>query len=174
MSTTYRNECTRHIILWWKNHVPNMICQCQSKQKLRVWHEAMFLKRNVNFTLRSKIEIILESWIYATRHLMVMQAGLRTHRQADGQTEWFLYTPHATNFVQRGGGQKWNKAVKHVQNRIVKLSKKGEDDLSYWTCVQSQLLYVAIKICSNQKSKKRSFDSFTFRRLMQREHISLP
>ena len=28
---------------------------------------------------------------------------------------------------------------------------KGEDDLSYWTCVQSQLLYVAIKICSNQK-----------------------
>ena len=27
---------------------------------------------------------------------------------------------------------------------------KGEDDLSYWTCVQSQLLYVAIKICSNQ------------------------
>ena len=141
MSTTYRNECTRHIILWWKNHVPNMICQCQSKQKLRVWHEAMFLKRNVNFTLRSKIKIILESWIYATRHLMVMQAGLRTHRQADGQTEWFLYTPHATNFVQGGGGKSGTK--------------------------QSSMFKIGL-------SKKRSFDSFTFRRLMQREQISLP
>ena len=44
--------------------------------------------------------------------------------------------------------------ISKFKKGVTPRERKREDDLSYWTCVQSQLLYVAIKICSNQIRKK--------------------
>ena len=77
------------------------------------------IKNPINLTMRSKFKVVSGSWMYATHCLMVIHPcatygkpmsnqkkcyGLDTDRptegQADGQIEWFLYTP--LNFVHGG------------------------------------------------------------------------
>ena len=51
----------------------------------------------------------------------------------------------------------WTSTLQYGTQKLC-MYGNGEDDLSYWTCVQFQLLYVAIKICSNQiKSNQKSY-----------------
>ena len=41
--------------------------------------------------------------------------------------------------------------VKPLRTKDIILKEEEEDDLSFWTCVQPHILYVAMKICSNRK-----------------------
>ena len=69
-STSYWNhKFTRHMASWFKTLMPNIICKCQTKQKLQVELEAM-LKKTYKFDLNDQIKIILESRIYAPHSLM--------------------------------------------------------------------------------------------------------
>ena len=54
----------------------------------------------------------------------------------------------------------WTSTLQYGTQKLC-MYGNGEDDLGYWTCVQSQLLYVAIKICSNQ-IKSNQIKSLTF------------
>ena len=42
------HECTRHIVLWWNTHVPNMVSLCQSKKML--WARGIHVKNPLNLT----------------------------------------------------------------------------------------------------------------------------
>ena len=98
------HKCTGHIIWWWKTHMPNMICQ--NKQKLQFINEAM-LKKPINLTLRSKIKVILESWMYTKHRFMVIhpcakhrmpkskqkEVNGRTGIYRDRRIDRFLYIP---------------------------------------------------------------------------------
>ena len=40
LKINWSHECTRHIVSHWYTHVLNMVCQCQSKKKLRSGQES--------------------------------------------------------------------------------------------------------------------------------------
>ena len=56
------HECTRHIVLWWYTHVPNMVGQCQTKKKImsRIQNH---VKNPINLTLRSMFKVVFGLWI---------------------------------------------------------------------------------------------------------------
>ena len=91
------------------NHCDKLMCQtwymydkCQFERTKKLWSERKVMSKTYKLTLRSKINVVSGSWMYATCCVMVTDACTKNELPVPEQTEVMGWTrrrgKHPTNF----------------------------------------------------------------------------